>query len=329
MLKFTQAQQELINNERKQHAVAHNKMRELHGDMLVGNSLPTPKDTWGMWDRTGIEVGREVLQVFNTLSVNSMALPIGKLVHYFQTVSDSGVANISIDGQSQGKSDQPVLDYHGTPLPIIDSYFHFGWRQVQSAQTEGYSLDPAAARNGMFKVAEKLESITLDGDSKIIVGGDQLYGLRNHPKRNTRTTGNAINGGTGANIKADVIATLKLLHDDNYRTPATIFMNWDDHFYCSTTQFSTAYGNRTILEELLAIPGIMEIVPASKVTASQIIAVIKDSRVVQVLNGMPMVTRALFRANPEDDYKYKVMAAAALEIKYDANDNCGIAVSTI
>lgn len=329
MLKFTKAQEQFILNERRKHAEQHAAMAQAHGQILTGNASPLPKDTWGAWDRTGIEVQRDVLAVFNTLAVNSMPMPIGKLVHHFQTVSDSGDVNISLDGRSDAKLDQPAIAYHGTPLPIIDSTFSFGWRQVQSAQTEGYSLDPAAQRNSVRKVAEKLESIALDGDAGIKVGTDTLYGLRNHPKRNTRTTGVALNGATGAQWIAEVNATLKLLHAKNYRVPATLFLNWDDWFYASSTDFSTQYPNKTILQRVLEISGVREIVPASKVTASQIIAVIKDPMVVQVLNGMPITTRAMFRANPEDDYNFKVMAASAVEIKFDANDQCGIAVSTI
>jgi hypothetical protein len=42
-----------------------------------------------------------------------------------------------------------------------------------------------------------------------------------------------------------------------------------------------------------------------------------------------MTTRAQFRANPEDDYNFVTMAAASVEIKFDAEQNCGVAVSTI
>lgn len=329
MLKFTKAQEQIILNERRKHKEQHDAMAAAHGQILTGNASPLPKDTWGAWDRTGIEVQRDVLAVFNTLAVNSMAMPLGKLVHHFQTISDSGDVNISLDGRSDAKLDQPAIAYHGTPLPIIDSTFGFGWRQVQSAQTEGYSLDPAAQRNSVRKVAEKLESIALDGDAGIKVGTDTLYGLRNHPKRNTRTTGVALNGATGAQWVAEFTANLKLLHAKNYRVPATHFINWDDWFYASSTDFSTQYPNKTILQRVMEISGVREIVPSSKVLPSQIIAVIKDPMVVQVLNGMPITTRAMFRANPEDDYNFKVMAAAAVEIKFDAEDQCGIAVSTI
>jgi hypothetical protein len=212
-------------------------------------------------------------------------------------------------------------------LPIIDSPFSYGWREIAAAETEGFQLDGAARRNSQFKIAEKMESIALDGDASIVVNGAALYGLRTHPKRETRTTGVALNGATGAQWLAEIVATLKLLHANNFKTPATIYLNWDDWFYASHTEFTAGYP-KTIAQRVLEMAGVREVVPADKVAAGQIIALVKDSRVVQVLNGMPMVTRAQFRANPEDDYNFVTMAAVAVEIKFDAEDNCGLAVST-
>jgi hypothetical protein len=71
--------------------------------------------------------------------------------------------------------------------------------------------------------------------------------------------------------------------------------------------------------------GVANVVPASDVPANELIGVIKNRRVLQVLSGLPMTTRAQFRANPEDDYNFVTMAAAALEVKFDAADNAGIA----
>jgi len=344
MLKFTEEQQRYILNTRrsaeKQLQIMANthdlpydvsKLTAMQVQNMVGNASPLPKDTWGRWDREAVEIQRDVLAVFNDIAAAStMAMPIGKLVNHFQTVSDSGNINISLDGRSSAKTDQPLINYHGTPLPIIDSPFSFGWRQVLSAQTEGYQLDNAARSNAMRRVAEKLEDITLNGDSSIRVGSDELYGLRNHPERNTRTTGGAgfaLNGATGPEWVAEVTATLKLLHNDNFRVPATLYLNWDDWFYASNTDFSTQYPNKTILQRVQEIAGIASIVPGSKVPANDMLAVVKRNDVVQVLNGIPMTSRQLVRQNPEDDYNFKVMAAAALEIKFDANGQCGVAHS--
>lgn len=327
MLRFTQEQQAFILANRRQFNASQAAMAAVHNSGMIGNALPLPKDVWGQWDREGIEVQRSTLAVFNDLAAISTPMPIGKLVHHFQTISDSGSVNISLDGRSKARTDQPVFAYHGTPLPIIDSTFSYGWRQVEAARTEGFQLDAAARANAMRKVAEKLESIALDGDAKVVVGTAPLYGLRTHPKRNTRSTGETLNGATGAQWLAEFTATLKLLHGDNFKVPATVYVNWDDWFYATSTEFTTGYP-KTIAQRVLELGGIREIIPADSLAADEIIAVVKDRRVVSVLNGMPMTTRAQFRANPEDEYNFVTMAAAAVEIKFDAEDNCGVAHST-
>lgn len=331
MMKFSEQQAAFVLNERRNHDKQHKVMQEMHGNnLLMGNSLPVPRDVWGMWDREAVQIQRDVLSVYNDLSSSlSMNMPLGKLVHHFQTVSDSGQVNVSLDGRGKGKTDQPVIDYHGTPLPIIDSPFSFGWRQVLAAQTEGYQLDSAASANAQRKVAEKLEDIVLYGDAGISVGGDTLYGLTNHPERNTRTTGTALNGATGKEWEDEFRATLKVLHGDNFRTDVTFYLNWDDYFYATSTEYSTAYAGGKIIDKIMSMAGVGSIVPASKVTAGTIIGVVKRREVVQVLNGMPMTTRALTRLNPEDDYNFLVMAASALEIKFDAEGQCGVVVSSL
>lgn len=325
MLRFTPEQQALIVANRRAFNDRQEAMASRFGNEIVGNALPIPKDVWGIWDREAVEIQRDILAVFNDLAASvSVPMPIGKLVHHFQQVSDSGETNISLDGRSKARTDQPVIQYQGTPLPIIDSTFSFGWRQMEAARTEGFQLDSTARMNAVRKVAEKLEDITLNGDSKIVVGGAQLYGLRNHPKRNTRTTGVVLNGATGAQWVTEITAVLQALHADNFYAPATLYVNWSDWFYATNTDYSTQYPNKTIAQRIREIDGVANMVPASKVPANEIIAVIKRRDVVQVLNGMPISTRAQFRANPEDDYNFVTMAAAALEVKYDFTDQCGV-----
>ncbi|TXH18082.1 MAG: encapsulating for peroxidase [Hyphomicrobiaceae bacterium] len=329
MLRFTEEQEAfLLNNRRAFNARQTAMAAALGGGVALGNALTLPKDVWGQWDREGVELQRSTLAVFNDLAASvSTPMPIGKLIHYFQTISDSGSANVSLDGRSNARTDQPKFDYVGTPLPIIDSTFGYGWRQVEAARSEGFQLDAAGRMNSMRKVAEALETGALEGYSTITVNGQPSYGLRNHPKRNTRSTGVTLNGASGAQWLLEITATLKLLHADNYKVPATIYLNWDDWFYATSTEFTTGYP-KTIAQRVLELGGVREVVPADSLAAKEIIAVVKDRRAIQVLNGMPMATTAKFRANPEDDYQFVTMAAAAVEIKFDAADKCGVAHST-
>lgn len=328
MLKFTQEQEQYIINERRRFNEVQSKMAESmpsQGQMMIGNASPVHKDVWGQWDRDGIEVQRSVLAVFNSLAANSKPVPIGVLVSHFQRVSDSGSINVSLDGRGKDKADQPLIDYVGTPIPIIDSQVRFGWRQMAAEQQAGYgmSIQSSAMANAQRRVAEKLEDMALNGDSTVVVGGSTLYGLRNLPNRNTGTHGLTLASATGAQWLTAMVSALQKLIADNFYTPATIYLNYADWFYASTNEFTAGYP-KTILARLLEIPGIAEIVPASSVPANEIIGVCKRRDVVEVLNAMPMTTRPKFRANPEDDYTFDVMAAAAVQLKFDYTNQCGI-----
>ena len=336
MLRFTPEQTAALNNQRAAFNARQSMLCQQHSiqpirnEGMIGNASPLPLNIWGEWDREGLEIQREVLGVFNDLAAAvSVPMPIGKLIHYFQIISDSGAVNVSMDGRSKARVDQPTIDYAGTPLPIIDSSFFYGWRQVEAAMTEGVSLDDAARRNANFKVARQLELQTLNGNANIVVAGAPLYGMTNHPKRATRSTGVTLNGATGAQWVAEMNATIALLVAKNFYRPATIYINFATWRYAQTTDYSTTLSpGKTIAQRILEDGMIKEVIPVSNVGANVILAVVKDRNVVKVLNGMPMSTRAQFRANPEDDYNFVTMAAAALEIKYDASNQCGIAHSS-
>ena len=219
-----------------------------------------------------VQIQRQEMPIFNDLAATlSRPMPIGKLIHYFKTVSDSGDVNVSLDGRSKAKIDKPVFDYSGTPVPIIDSVFGFGWREMAAAAAEGFALDDAGRVNANDKVARKLESLALDGDENIVVGGNPLYGMRNHPNRKTRTTGAALNGATGPEWLAEITATVKVLRDAGIWAPVTVYMNAGDWFYASNTDYRENYA-KTIAQRIREIEGIAGILPAPTLEAGEIIA---------------------------------------------------------
>lgn len=333
MLRYTPQQQAYVLGNRRQFNEHQKNLGDRHGlvnsTALIGNAMTLPKDVWGEWDREAVQLQRSILAVFSDLAAATQEpMPIGKLVTYFQTISDSGEINTSMDGRSKARTDQPVIDYVGTPLPIIDTGFSYSWRQMAAAETEGFgSLDAAARLNANRRIAEKLENMTLYGYSGIVVGGAASYGLLNHPSRNTRSTGVTLNAATGAQWLAEIVATLKLLHADNFKVPATIYLNWSDWFYAGNAEFTTGYP-KTILARIMEIAGIREIIPSDSIPANTIVALVKNREVVSIKNGMPPSTRAKFRANPEDDYDFTVIAAATIQLKYDAAGQMGLAVSS-
>ncbi len=66
MLRFTDEQQAFVLANRRQFNASQIAMAENHGQTLIGNALPLPKDVWGLWDREAVEVQRTTLRVFMT-----------------------------------------------------------------------------------------------------------------------------------------------------------------------------------------------------------------------------------------------------------------------
>jgi len=326
-MKFTPEQEAFVLNERRAFnasQIARNESLPA-GGLMIGNASPIPRDVWGRWDQEAIELNRSKLAVFNEFSSLSEPTPIGVLVSHFAQVSDSGSVSVTMDGREDGKEDQAEISYVGTPLPIIKSPFKFGWRQIEAMRRSGSnSLETATSANAQRKVAEKLEDLMLNGDSKVVVGGATIYGFRTLPQRNTGTHALDLNGATGAQWLSMMVATLQKLIADNFFDSATVILNYSDWFYASTNEFAAGYP-KTILSRLLEIPGIAKIVPASSVPVNEVLAVVKRKDVVKILSGMPMITRPKSRIDPEDDYRFQVIAAMAPQLQYDAAGQCGIA----
>lgn len=300
------------------------------GSELIGNAQTLPRDIWEAWDRDSITLQRDAMPLYDRLASRvGSPISIGKLVTYFGKIGDNSEAIVSLDGTAKARRDAATISYEGVPVPIVHSGFGFGWRQVQAAQADGWDgLDTATRDNANRKVMEKVNGHLLDGNAQIVYGGNVLYGLRTYPGRNTRSTGVTLASATGAQWVAEVTATLTLLHNDNFKVPATLYVNWTDWFYASNTDFSTTYPNKTIAQRVREIEGVKEVVAIPDLAADEIFAVVEDRRVMELKVAMPIVTRPLFRANPTDNYDFEVMTASAPVFKRDADGNCGIAHSS-
>lgn len=320
MLTFNSAQAGFLRNQRDAYNAGQ---RNLHG-----NAAGLPVEFWRQVDRDIALVPRTILSVFNDLASSvSRAVPVGVVDHAFAVAGDSGAAHISLDGQWSGELDQAAFQNFSTAVPIFQDMFRLGWRDMEAARANGWSLDMASRDNSLNAVAIALEDAALVGSAKIVRNGVTMTGLTNHPSRLTRATSGTLNGATGAAWMTEMVATIKLLHAQNYRQPVTVYLNWDDWFYASNTDFSTAYPNKTILQRVQEIAGVAKFVPASRIAANTILAVVKERNVVQVLNAMPMAVVPLFRANDMDPYDFKTVAIAGIQLRPDANGKLGVAHS--
>lgn len=301
------------------------------GQLMIGNASPIGLDAWRRIDQRGAMIQRDVLAVFNRLArANQTPIDVADIMSYYPKVSDSGDVSVSLDGRNRGKSDQAVVNFAGTPVPIVHSEAGFGWRQWQVMQRGGGMQSGDSVANNQRRVAEKLEDMAINGLSSVNVGGNTIYGLKNFPDRNSGTFGAFdLNGTTGANWLIAFRTALASLIADNSFGQATVFVNYADWFYAGVTDYATNYTG-TIAQRMLAVPGVREVVPCGKLAANDIICVnnIDSGEWGTILSAMPMTTRPKARLNTEDDYEFQVMAVAAPQFRSDANSRSHIAAYT-
>jgi hypothetical protein len=322
MLRYTEEQIAAINAARagfnqRQVAMAANHAADMQ---FAGNASGVDIDAWRRIDTRAVQIQRDVLAVFNTLArANTTPMGVGDLINYFPQISDSGAVTVSMDGRNGQIADQAQVKYVGTPVPVVSSAARMGWRQMAVVRKGGVGLDVETIANHQRKVAEKLEDMVLNGDASIVVGGSQVFGLRNHPQRNTGTHGFDLNStATGANWLTASRQLVDACVGDNAFGRITVFLNYSDWVYASINEFAAGYP-KTILARLREIEQIADIIPCSRVPADNIIGVagLADGNWGSILSAMPMTTRPKVRQNPEDDYVFDVMAVVAPQFRAD------------
>ena len=322
MLRFSPEQAASILDARRrfnqrQTALATNE------SILEGNALPIPVDAWRRIDQRATMLMRSRLAVFNRLAAaNTVPVSIADLVNYYPQISDSNEVHVSMDGRNQAKADQANVKYVGTPVPVMTSTVRMGWRQMEVLRKGGGMLDTTSISNAQRKIIEKLEDMVLNGLSGVVVGTDTVYGLRTLPQRNTGNhTFTLATTATGANWVTAFTQLINAIQGDNAFGPITVFLNWTDYTAAATKDYvnGAAVITGTILQRLLAIPSIREIIPASNVPANEIIGVadLDTGEWGGILSAMPMTTRPKSREEPEEDYVFSVIAAAAPQFRAD------------
>jgi hypothetical protein len=333
MLLFTPEQQSAVNFWRaqfnaQQTALAKGLDGASVGSEFIGNAAPIGLEAWRRVDAESVKIQRDALVVFNRLAAaSSQAVSLGDLVSYFPQVSDNGGTHWSMDGRSQGSSDQSQVNYVGTPVPILVlDPVRMGFRQM-AVNAKGGSLEMDSVSNMLRKGAEALEDMAINGVASINVKGAQIYGLRNFPQRKTTTHSLAsLRTASGTQWIETIRATLEKNNEQKAYGRATLFVNYDDWFYAENTEFAAGYP-KTIAQRVRENGYVAEIVASTRIPANEIIAVneLGSGRFGKVLNAMPLMTRPKARHNPEDDYVIGGMASAAVQFKSDANGNSQIA----
>lgn len=282
------------------------------------------RDEWKAFDNAIVDITREnlvaVAEVMNRGLIYNLPNALGSLTLEWQEILDDLVeAEVSISGLNEATKDRISYGTRSMPIPIIHKEFFYNLRFLEAARRHGRAVETDHAQLAARKVSEKVEGALFNGIN-IAQSQGVIYGLLNHPDRNT---GSGVNFGTatGEQIVAQVIAMLGV--------QATNFMNGPFVLFIPLTAAAhlgddyKANSDKTIWERLMALPLLSKIVATAKLTGTTVLLVQMTSDVVQMVDGM-QPTMVEWETRGGFEFNFKVIAIWLPRVRSSGNKKSGI-----
>lgn len=196
------------------------------------------KETFLEFDKIAIEESLLRLNIVADMiaagmEYNLRSVGISKTVLQWETHSDIGPAEITMDAISNSDADQALYDHSNLlPLYITHKDIFFSKREVMASAEYGEPLDVSNLRLASRKVAEATESMAMIGPSGFarqiqlptVWGNTAAFGFLNAPHAHVSTTGVNWLTDTTANIVAEVIAMKQTLINDRHFGPYNLYL---------------------------------------------------------------------------------------------------------
>lgn len=289
------------------------------------------KDEWIQYDEAVVAVARARMPIVASLMEAGMSYglnnALGTTVLQWEQASDMTDAEITMNGLSDSQRDRLTFTLQNLPVPITHKDFSLNIRNLEASRRTGQSLDTAQAELAGRLVSERIEKMLVQGAS-MPFGGGNIYGLTNHPSRNTGSlTSNwadSVNT-TGEEIVNDVLKMMAALVADNMYGPYELYVPSD--YYVRLSDDYKANSDRTIMERILSIPGIRKVLPSTFLGtgASGKVVLLQMTRdVADMVDGI-QPTVVSWDSHGGMMMNFKVLSIMVPRMKADAEGRCGIA----
>lgn len=289
------------------------------------------RDEWKHFDNALVQVARKRLVGVQDLISRGLTtnLPnaLGITRVEWETTTDMTPADVSMSGIMQSQNDRVEFDMTGIPVPIIHKDFNINLRALEASRRGGQPLDTVQVEKATRQVVEKIESMLFTGYTGL-GSNNTIFGYTNATNRNTVTSTNSRDwdtDSTGEEMVTDVLAMQAKMVEDNMYGPYGIYVN--SVAYTRMGNDFKSNSDRTILERLLAIPGIEFIKPSKDVPAKQQIMVQFDRDVVDMLIGF-QPTLVEWETHGGFVKQFKVLSIMLPRVRNDSDLQSGIVHAT-
>lgn len=296
------------------------------------NALLRLRD-WEMIDSEVQDVMRQPMVGIQDLLGAGLTKPLGGIgvsITTYEQISDLSRATVSMSvNPRKGENDQHEFTPVSIPVPIITKPFWLDIRTLDASRRNGHEgLDTTQIRTATIKVREEMEYMLYHGSS-IVVDTFHIYGYRNHPKRITDTATGYGGGdfGTAKNGHNTIVGMIKALQGKGFYGPYGAYVARNQYSELLKLQGEGSVAQTELEVILRTIPDLKFVKMSPQLSDGETLVIQLTKEVVDYAIGMDVtpVSWAEFGGLINE---FRVMAAAVARIKYDANDQCGVAMAT-
>ncbi len=311
--------------------VAHgNVARVLANDQTGVKRLRTfgtlRKDEWVQFDQAVLGVARSRLRVLGDLMeaglVTNIPNAFGTTIVQWETVTDEGEANVSMDAITPGTNDRPEYTLNSIPIPIVHEDFFVTLRDLEASRRLGAPLDTTIAEMKTRRVMEKLNDMVFNGLTGFQFKASTVPGLLTQSDILTQTiTSWTVSGKTGEQILADVLDAITSLQAQNYFGPFVMYIS-NAYWIALQNDFKTN-SDRSILERLRDLPDLSVIRGDDNISADTVLMFQATKDVIDLLVGFePRVVE--WQTHGGMVSNFKIMSIIVPRVRSDGAGQTGI-----
>lgn len=290
------------------------------------------EDEWKMIDREVIAAAEYPLRVINDIRSAGLVVPVDPnvLVSTWYTQGDMTGPTTNMLGRSMAERDIPEIEPDGAPIPMTYKDLSFSTRGIGASRRIGPGIDLTMINLTTRKIAERLESLAINGDTSIKFNGMTLYGLLTHPNADSDTATNFGGGdfATAGNFEKTVAGVIQAMNDDEFRGPFTLYLSETQYNQVSHTYHADGTGN-TPLQRVESWPSIRAVLPlpTAVLAAGSMVAIQMTRDVLEWAEGQAITVREWQSGNGMEVF-FRLMAIAGPRVKSRQNGTCGIKIVT-
>jgi len=282
------------------------------------------KDEWIAYDTAIVEVARERLIGVADLLGRGLRFDLnnalGTTKLEWEKISDMTPAEMSMSGITPGEKDRQIFELEGMPIPLTHKEFSINIRTLMASRTTGQPLDTTQAAMASRLVSERTEDLLFNGAT---IGGpnSNIYGYLTAPDRNVGSVTANWATATGEQIVSDVLSMIDDAVADHMYGPYMIYVPYGAFVHMGDD--FKANSDKTILQRVKEIPGIIDVRPSSRFGGNNVVMVQMTSDVVDMVVGQQPVP-IMWDSNGGMTTNFKVISIMVPRIKADMKGQSGI-----